>query len=102
LRLLKQQGDASKALSQIRTALALQPRGANEPKDGRVLQIAGAINWEIGDKARATNYVIESMKYGREFKDFELDPDLRGMLGDSKARAKLERAQASVSTATNN
>jgi tetratricopeptide (TPR) repeat protein len=102
LRLLKHQGDASKALSLIRTALALQPRGDNEPKDGRVLQIAGAINWEIGDKARATNYVIESMKYGREFKDFDLDPDLRGMMADSKAHAKLERAQASVSTATNN
>jgi tetratricopeptide (TPR) repeat protein len=102
LRLLKQQGDATRALSHLRTALALQPRSATEPKDGRVLQIAGAIQWEIGDKAKAINYIVESMKYGREFKDFELDPDMRGMMGDSRARAKLERAQASASIATNN
>lgn len=101
LRLLKQRGDSTRALSHIRTALALQPRNASEQKDGRVLQIAGAIYWEIGDQARGIDFVVESMRYGREFRDFELDPDLRGMMRDSKARAKLERAQASASAVAN-
>jgi serine/threonine-protein kinase len=99
LRLLKQGHDTPKAISQLKTALALQPRNSKEPKDGRVLQIAGEIHYILGDRARALNYVLESMKYGRELKDFDLDPDMRGMMADPKVRAKLERAQANASAA---
>jgi eukaryotic-like serine/threonine-protein kinase len=97
LRLLKQRHDTTKAVSHIRTALALQPKNSSEPKDGRVLQIAGVIQYALGDKVKALNYVLESMRYGRDVKDFDLDPDMRGMMGDPKVHAKLETAQAGTS-----
>jgi Tfp pilus assembly protein PilF len=98
LRLLKQRHDTAKALSHLRTALAFQPKNSSEPKDGRVLQIAGEIHYVLGDRTKALNYVLESMRYGRQVKDFDLDPDMRGMMEDPKVRAKLETAQASAST----
>jgi tetratricopeptide (TPR) repeat protein len=97
LRLLKQRHDTTRALSHLRTALALQPRNSSEPKDGRVLQIAGVIHYVLGDKAKALSYVLESMNYGRTVQDFDLDPDMRGMMGDPKVLAKLETAQMSAS-----
>jgi tetratricopeptide (TPR) repeat protein len=97
LRLLKQGHDSAKAMSHLRTALALQPKNSSEPKDGRVLQIAGEIHYVLGDKAKALNYVLESMRYGRELKDFDLDPDMRGIMGDPKVSAKLDTPQANAS-----
>ncbi len=89
VRILEQEHDREKALSHLRTALALQPKGAKEPKDGRVLQIAGEVYLALGDAPRAFNFLRESLKYGRTMADFELDPDLREMLTDQKWRARL-------------
>jgi tetratricopeptide (TPR) repeat protein len=100
LRLLKQRHDSQSALTHIRTALALQPKGPTEEKDGRVLQLAAQVYYIVSDKQKALSYVLESMKYGRTIHDFDLDPDMRGMMGDPKVRAKLEAAQAGASNKT--
>ncbi|HEX6879252.1 MAG TPA: protein kinase [Terriglobales bacterium] len=91
VRILKQEHDKEKALSHLRTALALQPKGAKEPKDGRVLQIAGEVYFAIGDQDKAFSYVRQSQAFGRTMADFELDPDLRLMLENKKWRTKLEQ-----------
>lgn len=81
----------NKALSHLRTALALQPRDPNAPKDPRVLAIVGDVYSNLGDRAQALTYTRESIKHGRTMQDLGLDPDLRELLSDAKVRHDLEQ-----------
>jgi tetratricopeptide (TPR) repeat protein len=81
---------ATKALSHIQTALALQP------KDTRVLQIAGEIYYNLGDRSKAISYMRESVMRGNTVEELDRDPDLRLFLSDPDVRKGLERAQLSA------
>ena len=100
LRYLKQHHDTAKALTHIKTALALQPTNGKEPKDGRVLQIAGEVYYGLGDRQMGMKYIVESLKYGRTLEGFNLDPDMREMMSDPKTRGVFETAQARLRRST--
>ncbi len=84
---------ANKAILQIQAALALQPR------DPRILQIAGEIRYQFGDRARAVQYLRRSIACGNTVAELDRDPDLRTLMSDPKVRSALDREQISVTTA---
>jgi serine/threonine protein kinase/Flp pilus assembly protein TadD len=65
-----------KALSQVRTALAL------EPKDGKVLANVAETYETLGDRKQAIVYARASRANGYELKDLETQPGLKGVLAD--------------------
>ncbi|MGE5113330.1 MAG: protein kinase domain-containing protein [Acidobacteriaceae bacterium] len=84
---------ANKAILQIQAALALQP------KDPRILQIAGEIYYKLGDRARAVPYLRRSIAAGNTVAELDRDPDLRTLMSDPKVRSTLDRERISVTTA---
>lgn len=86
---------ADKAISHVRAALALQP------KDPRILQIAGEIYYNLGDRAKGFSYLRKSVSSGNTVEELDRDPDLRTIMTDPKTRLKLQRVEVIAKSATN-
>ena len=86
---------ADKAISHIRAALALQP------KDTRILQIAGEIYYNVGDRAKGFSYIRKSVSGGNTIEELDRDPDLHRIMTDPKIRMKLQQAEAIAKSTTN-
>ncbi len=72
--------DKDKAVSQIRTALALNP------KDSGVLSNAAIMYEAMGNRQEAIRYALESMKNGSSLKNLQNQAGLQGVLSDPSFR----------------
>jgi Flp pilus assembly protein TadD len=75
-----QENQRDKALSQLHTALAL------EPKNGQVLGNVAEIYETLGDRKQAIAYARASMANEYGLSDLETQPGLRGVLADPNFR----------------
>ncbi len=75
------------AIANLHAALALQP------KDPRILQIAGDVYYELGDKSKALSYLRECILQGTTVEGLDRDPELKAFLADPKVRKNLEKTQ---------
>jgi serine/threonine-protein kinase len=73
-----------KALSKIRTALALAP------KDGGVLADVGEAYEFMGDRAQALQYIQKAISNGYALEEVTNDPGLQALVSDPRFKAKFK------------
>lgn len=73
------------ALSHTRTALALSP------EDASVLETVGETYEQLGDRARALQYIELSLKKGYSLDTLKSDPSLESLLSDPSFRANANK-----------
>jgi eukaryotic-like serine/threonine-protein kinase len=76
--------DTGKALSNLRTALAL------EPKDAQVLDMAADVYEKLGDRKQAIAYVEKAMRAGFTKDSLVSDPELQEAMKDPAMKALLK------------
>ena len=69
-----------KAIPRIQSALALSP------DDPNVLEFAGEVYEDLGDRAQALQYIEKSLQKGYALGDLKKIPDLQGLLSDPSFR----------------
>jgi tetratricopeptide (TPR) repeat protein len=81
-----QQHQRSRALPHLEAALALSP------DDPEILNKVGEAYEKLGERSKGLEYFQKALRKGLTFDDMKLNPDLRSLLSDPRARRVLEGA----------